>query len=229
MPAYNEEETVESATLHNINTFDSLGIDFELLIVDDKSSDRTLELAQEIAKKDERVKCFHHEKNLGPGGAFRTGISYAIREYVIFLPFDNPMDPEDLKEYLPRMGTSDIIVGVRAERVGYTIPALFASYVYNRIIIPLLFNIGISDVNWIQVYRRNLFSDKIIEFEDSKIFYLVEILIKARRNQLIIAEVPSKMKMRLYGQPTCTKFSTILATLWDVMRFFIKIQRGFPK
>jgi dolichol-phosphate mannosyltransferase len=229
MPAYNEEKTVESATSHNIETFNSLGIDFELLIVDDKSSDKTPILAKELAKTHEVVKFFHHEKNLGPGGAFRTGISHAVKDYVIFLPFDNPMDLEDLKEYLPRMGTCDIIVGVRAERVGYSKPALFASFIYNRILIPLFFNIGISDVNWIQVYRRNLFSDKIIEFEDSKIFYLVEILIKARINQLIIAEVPSKMKKRLYGQATCTKFSTILVTLWDFARFFIKIQRGFPK
>jgi len=224
MPAFNEENTVESSTLQNIETFEKLGIDFELLIVDDKSVDRTLELAEALAKKHDKIRCFAHEKNLGPGGAFRTGIDHAIKDYVIFLPFDNPMDPEDLNQYLPRMGTCDIIVGIRAERIGYSPQARFSSFFYNRILIPLFFNIGISDVNWIQIYRRKIFSDKIIEFADSKIFYLVEILVKARRSRLIIAEVPSIMKKRLYGQATCTKLSTIIVTLWDLVRFFIKNQ-----
>ena len=160
-----------------------------------------------------------------PGGAFRTGIQNATKDYVIFLPFDNPMDSEDLKVYLTRMGVCDIVVGLRAERVGYSAFARFASFFYNRILVPLLFNVGVSDVNWIQIYRRNLFSEGTITFNDSKIFYLVEILVQARKKHLIIAEVPSRMKKRLFGQPTCTRFSTIISTLYDMFRFFIKLRR----
>ena len=117
------------------------------------------------------------------------------------------------------------MVGVRSERVGYTRFAKFASYVYNRILVPLLFNIGVADVNWIQVYRRSLFSDGIIQFQNSRIFFLVEILVQAKRNRLIIAEVPSRMRKRLVGEPTCSRFSTIFITLIDAFRFFMKIKK----
>jgi hypothetical protein len=92
--------------------------------------------------------------------------------------------------------------------------------------IPLLFNIGISDVNWIQAYRRHYFEDGTLNIGKTKIFFLVELLVQARRNNLIIVEIPSLMKRRLYGIPTCTRFSVMWATFWDAIKFFIKINKG---
>ena len=92
--------------------------------------------------------------------------------------------------------------------------------------IPLLFNIGISDVNWIQVYRRSHFINGTLSIGDSKIFFLVEILVKAKQNKLIIAEIPSKMRRRLYGMPTCSRFSVMWRTFWDAIKFFWQIHRG---
>lgn len=221
VPAYNEERNLESAILHTINTFQSLeGIDYEIIIVDDKSSDNTGEIAKNIAGRYPVVRYLRHEANQGSGVAFRTGIANATKDYVMFVPVDSPIDPEDMKSYLPRMNICDIVVGYRVERVGYSRLALFNSFVYNRILIPLLFNIGITDVNWVQLYRRRLFSDGIISFGNSRIFFFVEILVKARRRGLIIAEVPSRMKKRMYGSPTHTRLSIIMCTLWDMFRFF---------
>ena len=137
-----------------------------------------------------------------------------------------PLTPEDLKPYLSRVGVCDIVVGVRVKRIGYTVFARFASFCYNRIMIPLFFNIGISDANWIQVYRRHYFEDGTLNIGKTKIFFLVELLIQARRNNLIIVEIPSGMNRRLYGIPTCTRFSVMWATFWDAIKFFIKSNKG---
>jgi glycosyltransferase involved in cell wall biosynthesis len=226
MPAYNEEMSIFDATRQNMETFSSLGLDYEIIIVDDRSTDKTGILGDELAQKHELIRCYHQERNLGPGGAFKTGIFHAEKDYVMFIPFDNPLSPEDLKPYLPRLDVCDIVVGVRVERVGYSYFGKFASFFYNRIMIPLLFNIGISDVNWIQVYRRNHFIDGTLSIGESKIFFLVEILIRAKQNKLIIAEIPSKMKRRVFGMPTCTRFSVMWSTFWDAIKFFWKIHRG---
>lgn len=225
MPAYNEESNVENSVLHLQDTFGSFGLDYEIIIIDDKSTDQTAEIARKLEEQYPQVSLFQNERNLGAGGSFQAGIKKATKDYVIFVPFDSPLDKKDLEQYLPRMEVCDIVVGVRAERLGYTWFARFASYVYNRIIIPLLFNIGIADVNWIQVYRRSIFSEGIIQFHNSRIFFLVEILVLAKRNGLIIAEVPSTMKKRLYGKPTCSRFLTMFVTFLDAIRFLKRIKK----
>ncbi len=227
MPAYNEEKSIVSATRQNMKTFSSMGVDYEIIIVDDHSIDRTGIVGKELAEKYQEVTCYHHDKNLGPGGAFRTGVCHAIKKYVMFIPFDNALTPEDLEPYLPRIGVCDIVVGVRAERVGYSNFAKFASFFYNRIFLPILFDLGVSDANWIQVYRRCHFEDGTLKIGKTRIFFLVEILVQARINKLIIAEIPSRMYSRVHGLPTCTRFSVMWITFWDAIRFFIKINKGF--
>ncbi len=223
IPAYNEEQGLEKAVFHTWDSFHSLGLDFEIIIVDDKSTDHTGEIADSVAACHTNVCIVHHELNKGIGGAFRTGIDRATKEFVIFVPVDNPLDADDIEAYLKRMKVCDIVVGSRAERVGYTRFAYFASLIYNRILVPLLFNIGVSDVNWIQVYRRRLFSERIINFKNDRIFFLVEILVLAKRQNLIIAEVPAKMKRRIYGKPTCARPAMMVLTFLDMLTFFRKI------
>jgi len=225
MPAYNEELSIRKAVLQNIETFSSKGLDFEILIVDDRSSDRTREIAFELENEFHFIRCLCHQRNMGPGGAFKTGMMNAKKEFVIFVPFDNPLAAEDLDAYLPRVNVCDIIVGVRVRRVGYSNFARFASFFYNRVMIPLLFNIGISDVNWIQIYRRCYFEDGTLSISNTKIFFLVEILVQARQKHLIIAEIPSRMAKRLHGMPTCSRFSTMLITFVDAVKYFWRIHK----
>lgn len=217
---------MENSIICTWNSFHSLGLDFEIIIIDDKSTDGTARIADAIAARHDNIIAVHHSVNKGIGGAFRTGIDHAAKEFVIFVPVDNPLGTDDIETYLKHMGNSDIVVGSRAERVGYSRFAYFASMAYNRILIPILFNVGISDVNWIQVYRRKLFSDKIIDFKNDRIFFLVEILVLARINDLIITEVPAKMKRRIHGISTCARPTMMITTFIDMVSFFIQIHRG---
>jgi dolichol-phosphate mannosyltransferase len=220
VPAYNEDKTLEAAVLHTYQSFQSLGIDFELIIVNDNSTDRTGAIADSLAQRFSNVQSVHQTTNTGIGGAFRAGITHAGKDYVIFVPVDNPLDRDDIETYFKQIQTCDIVAGCRVERVGYTPFARVASFIYNRILVPLLFNIAVADANWIQVYRRELFTKRVLDFKNDRIFFLVEILVLARKNNLIIAEVPAKMKQRFYGKPTSTRFSIIALTLCDMARFF---------
>ncbi len=225
IPACNEEQGIESAVLHNIETFKALDFDFEVIIVNDKSEDRTGEIAESLASRYPNIKVFHHDSNQGSGAAFKTGVAWARKDYVVFVPIDNPLDIEDLQAYLFRLDVCDIVVGVRIQRVGYSSFALFASFVYNRIFIPLFFNIGLEDANWISFYRRDLFTSGIISFNSKSIFWLVEILIRARRRRLIIVEVPSKMKKRMHGRATCTRPQVMIQTFIEMIKFFRMIRK----
>jgi len=225
IPAYNEEQSIREAVLRTLNTFQVLGLDFEIIIINDGSKDQTREIVLALVNDYSNIQVLHHEKNQGSGAAFETGIAHATKDYVVFVPVDNPLDIEDMKTYLPRMDVCDIVVGSRMERVGYGRLARFASFTYNRILIPLLFNIGLEDVNWISIYRRNLFVDDVITFNSRSLFWLVEILIRAKKKQLIIAEVPARMKKRLYGRPTCTRPTIVFQTFVEMIKFFLALRR----
>ncbi|HON57340.1 MAG TPA: hypothetical protein PLJ38_10005, partial [bacterium] len=71
--------------------------------------------------------------------------------------------------------------------------------------------------------RRVIFTEKIIEIENNGIFFLAEILIKAKRLHLIIAEVPTKMKKRLHGKPTCFKFTAMFQTFINMLKLFFDL------
>jgi len=223
-PAYNEGHSLESSVKQTLKTFKKLKLDFEIIIIDDYSEDDTWDIAVQLSDQSPRIQAVRLERHQGQGVAFRKGIMSATKEFVVFVPVDNPMDADDIEAYLKRIDVCDIIVGVRAERVGYTSPALFLSFVYNRILIPLLFNVGISDVNWIQMYRRELFSNKTLSYESKSMFWLVEVLVNAKRNRLIIVEVPAKMKKRIYGKKTNTRTTVLINTLFEMLRYFWKIQ-----
>ncbi len=223
MPVYNEELLVAKAIDITYNSLNTVCEKFELIIVNDCSTDKSAEIIEKIIKEYESIKLIHHKKNLGIGGAFKTGVENANNDFVILVPVDNPLEIEELLSYLDRASVCDIVVGCRIERVGYTMVAKTASFVYNRILIPLLFNIGLEDVNWIQLYKRVIFAEKIIEIENNGIFFLAEILIKAKRAHLIIAEVPTKMKKRLHGKPTCFKYSAMFKTFINMMKLFFDL------
>jgi glycosyltransferase involved in cell wall biosynthesis len=224
MPAFNEGPVLEEAVEIMLQTLKELDADAEVIIVNDCSIDDTADRADRLSGTYVNVKVIHHHENTGIGGAFMTGVRSATKDYVMLIPVDNPLKPDDLKAYLARMGVCDIIVGVRAERVGYDPFSSFASFVYNRILVPLFFNIGISDVNWIQAYRRGIFREDCIVPKYTGIFFLVETLVKARQMNLVIVEIPATMSRRFHGTPSSAKIGTMWKTLWDLWSFFLKVQ-----
>jgi len=100
MPAYNEERNLRPNAARLMSALDELGVDFELLIVDDGSRDATPQIADEMAAGDARVRVVHHPRNLGIGRALYTGFRAARGEFTIFIPTDLAMRLEELSKYL---------------------------------------------------------------------------------------------------------------------------------
>lgn len=226
MPAYNEQDGIESAVAATIESFREAGLDFEIILVDDHSSDDTPLLADRLAAEAQEVRVFHHAANLGAGGAFRTGIEQTTREFVIFVPVDNPLSCEDLAPYLSNLDGHDIVVGVRDRRVGYTFMARVGSFVYSRVMLPLLFGLRVKDPNWIQTYRRAVFTEHGIRINHTGIFFPAEILIQAQRKGLRLCEVPARMKLRVHGRATCFRPSSMWKAFRDMMDFYWTTRGG---
>ena len=95
-PMFNEEENIERAVHFAEAVLTDMTSDYEILIVNDASTDRSPEIAEALARSNPYVKVFHHERNLKLGGALRTGFSKATKELVFYCDSDLPVDLTEL-------------------------------------------------------------------------------------------------------------------------------------
>ncbi len=115
-PAYNEEGNISETVRQALEVLSAYADPFEVIVVDDGSTDRTAEVVQDLMAEDPRVRLVRHGRNRGYGAALRTGFAAARYEWVFFSDADLQFDLRDLERLLPHMAHADLIVGYRLRR-----------------------------------------------------------------------------------------------------------------
>jgi len=111
IPAYNEEGNLEATVREVAAAAAPRFEDYEIVVIDDKSRDKTGEIADRLAAEDARIRVVHNDPNRGLGWNFRRGIELARMEYVAMVPGDNAFDRETLTKLFDAVGTDDIVAG----------------------------------------------------------------------------------------------------------------------
>jgi glycosyltransferase involved in cell wall biosynthesis len=188
-PAYDEESSVEAVVDEALATLPRIADDFEVIVIDDGSRDRTPELADALAARHANVRVVHHKPNRGYGGAVRSGLRAATKEYVFFTDGDRQFRIEDLGRLLPALDRADAVIGYRLERRD---PAhrLFVAWVYN-LLISILFLGRFRDVDCaFKLFRRSVFERVPLErVRSNGAFFSPELLITLRRSGVRMAQV----------------------------------------
>jgi glycosyltransferase involved in cell wall biosynthesis len=111
VPCFNEEDNV-APTVQSIR--DAVGPDrpFEIVLVDDCSTDLTLQRMQALAQSDSRIRVVHNPVNLSLGGAYKRGVAIATADYVIMVPGDDGFPAESIAEIIRHAGEADIVIPV---------------------------------------------------------------------------------------------------------------------
>lgn len=148
------------------------GVDLELIMVDDGSTDNSLKIVEEYAKTGNWIKVFRHQRNRGLTEAMLTGFKECTGEIIVFLPADLESRPDEdipalLKGFKPGV---DIVCGNRKRRREVKV---FLSRIYNEIS-NLLFGIKLHDMNWIKAFRRECLKD--LELRSDWHRFVVQIL-----------------------------------------------------
>src|SRR4029078_13101293 len=116
-PAYNDSGTIASMVIRAVQAASELTPDYEVIVVNDGSSDATAEIADELAKTYPNVRVVHHPKNRGYGGALQTGFRSAPQELVFFNGGDAEYAPAELAALWARMGPdADLVNGYKISR-----------------------------------------------------------------------------------------------------------------
>ena len=232
-PMWNEEDYIERAMRFGKRACEDLVesgdiADYELIIIDDKSTDRTPEIADAMAAADPRVRVIHHERNRKLGGSMKTGFAAATGDLVLYTDADLPFDMEELPRAvrLLRDYEVDIISAYRFDRTGEGSLRAVYTWVYNGLI-KALFGVKVRDINFaFKLCRRRIFEHVELKSEGS--FIDAELVIRATRMGYEIMQMGVDYFPRTRGESTLSSPGVILKILkemWSLRTDLHDIQR----
>lgn len=224
MPGLNEEENVKTAVDRCTKSLEDLKVHFELILVNDGSTDRTGEIITELSENDKRIIPVHNPVNIGVGSSVLIGAKVARGEYVLFESMDLPLDPGDIRLLLPHLPEVDILVYERTDRSAHSIWRKVTSWTHNSIV-NLLFRPGVADLNFAQIYRRE-FIDSTAVKSRSPAFVTPELIIRGIDSGAKIVRCATKFHPRSKGQANFGKPRDILWTLGDMVAFWFERRRN---
>lgn len=219
-PVYNDENTIERVTRKAIDVAEYLTDDYEVIIVDDGSPDRSGELADRLAAEHEHVRAVHHEVNLGYGAAVRTGLAEARNAWICFTDGDDEYDLHDLKKLWRLRDHYRLIITFRFIR-RYSGIRVIISRVYNQVL-RRLFRTDYRDISTGLRLVHKPVVDRL-HLTATSPFIGAEITIKTMLMGYPVGEVGIQTFPREFGRGGSTSITNIRKTIVDMIRVHRRI------
>ena len=225
-PMWNEEEYIERAIAYGRRACERLMAsgdiaDYELIIIDDASTDSTPVLADQLAAHDDRVRVVHHQRNRKLGGSMRSGFAAATGDLVLYTDADLPFDMSELPRIvrLLREYDADIVSAYRFDRTGEGVVRAVYTTVYNTLI-KAVFGVRVRDINFAcKLVRRRVLDHIDLRSEGS--FIDAEMIIRATRSGFEMVQMGVDYFPRTRGTSTLSSpavILTILREMWSLRR-----------
>lgn len=216
LPAYNEEDSIEHAIEEADQALSSLTTNYEIIVVDDGSTDQTLERALSVVQRNPRVRMVRHVVNRGYGAAIRTGFEASTKTFLAFTDSDSQFNLRELDRHLLLIRDYDIVCGYRIDRKDNWLRCLY-SRVYNGLVRTLL-GTGVRDVDCaLKLFRREVFQK--IEPTTNGFLINAETITLARQAGLSVVEVGVSHRPRVSGSSTVS-IRHIPIVLASLVRFW---------
>jgi glycosyltransferase involved in cell wall biosynthesis len=225
-PMWNEEEYIDRTLQAAREAAEALiasgeVADYEIVVVDDASTDATGRLADEIAAVDPRVRVVHHPKNRKLGGSIKTGFAAATGDLVLYTDADLPFDMDELQKAcrLMRHYEADVVSAYRLDRTGEGYVRTVYSFFYNALV-RVFFGLKMRDVNFaFKLCRRRIFDHVELKSEGS--FIDAELVVRAHKFGYHIVQFGVDYFPRTRGVSTLSSPSVIvkiLREMWQLRR-----------
>jgi glycosyltransferase involved in cell wall biosynthesis len=212
IPAYNESENI-LGTLENVTTaLAGLGVEHEILVIDDGSTDATRSVVESHATRFPAVRLLANDANMGFGWTYRRGVEAAALDHIVMVHGDNAWGAATLRDLFSHVGDADIIVGYTRDMWrsrSWTRTAISKSF---TLIVNLITRRGLRYYNGLQIHNANVL--KSLRIESTGYGFQAEVLVKALRLTRTVYEVPMDLIEREKGESKAFRRRNIV----DVLR-----------
>jgi glycosyltransferase involved in cell wall biosynthesis len=220
-PAFNEEGNIAQTTEKALAVLKKLDLDnYEVIVVNDGSRDKTSEVAHELAKNNSHVKVVDQE-NGGYGMALRAGFSNAKYDWIVYTDADGQFDFSEINKFLEKAENNDYIIGYRMKRNDPFYRLIFAKIW--ALSVFFLFWIWVRDIDggFKMINKRVL--DKIPALKSTRGAMInAELLIKTKKYGFKIAQVGVYHYPRLAGKPTGASIKVIIQSYLELLKLWLK-------
>lgn len=220
-PAYNDGGTIGSLVLTTLKTLEELTDDYEVLVIENGSTDYTVQVLEELAQQFPHFRFLAHREALGYGGALRKGFEECKNDLIFYTDGDAQYDPGEIKLLMPAMTDSiDIVNGYKIDRSD-PLHRIIIGRVYHHVV-KFLFGFKLRDVDCdFRLIRRSVFSS--IELESDSGTICLELVKKLQDAGFRFAEVPVNHYHRTYGQSQFFNFPRLWGTGLQLIELWWKL------
>jgi glycosyltransferase involved in cell wall biosynthesis len=220
IPLYNEEKNIAPLYTHLKRVLDGLGQSYEIIIVDDGSTDRSFSLLQELHQQDPRLRVIRFRRNFGQTAAFAAGFDYAQGNIVITMDADLQNDPDDIPLLLKKMEEGyDVVSGWRVERqdpfLSRRLPSLVANWLISRITGIHLHDYGCS----LKAYRREVVKQIKLYGELHRFIPAIASWMGVSVAEIPVRHHPRRFGRSKYGLTRTFKVVLDLLTVWFLLSY----------
>ena len=212
-PVYNDEGTVRQVAMDARDLLTKIGCEFDILIVNDGSPDRSGEIADQLAMEFDFIRVIHHPHNRGYGVALRTCMNNASGEWICMIDGDRQYDVWDFEDLFKVAHHYDLIITFRYKKI-YSSYRTLVSWVYNNVL-RFLFMTRFRDISTgLRMVRKQVIQD--LDLVSTSPFIGAELAIKTHFKGYHVGEVGIQTFPREFGRSTSTTPRNILATIRDM-------------
>ena len=225
MPVYNEQATLR----YVVERVLSVGLEIELLCVDDGSTDGSSQILADLQKQFPMMRVLVQPRNIGKGAALRRGIQEATGDYVIIQDADLEYDPSEYSRLLEPLetGQADVVYGSRFLGAGPHRVLYFWHFVGNWLLTLLsnmITNLNMSDMETCyKVFRREVI--QAIPIEEDRFGFEPEITVKIAKRQLRVYEIGISYWGRTYAEGKKIGWRDGFRALWCLAKYGLKEPR----
>jgi glycosyltransferase involved in cell wall biosynthesis len=215
-PCYNEEANVERTTRAAVEACQKLGFeDYEVLIVNDGSRDRTGEIADRLAAEVPRVRAVHNRPNRGYGGALTRGFREVTKDFIFYTDGDGQFDFNEIEKLLPLLDQYDIVSAYRVDRQDSFMRKLNA-WLWGKLV-SLIFWMRIRDIDCaFKIYPKKFVDE--IDLLSTGALIDTEMLARARRLGYTVGQIGVHHYPRTAGQQTGANLKVILRAFKELFK-----------
>lgn len=224
LPFYNEEKNIKKSVIDVRKALIEIAEKWEVIIVDDGSSDGTGIIADQLVKKYKNIRAVHNHPNKGYGGALKSGFEAAKYRWIAFADGDAQFDYSEITKFVEKQKETgaDLVLGIRKNRADPFIRKVF-TFVWSKMLPRILLGLKVTDYSCgFKLIKKEVY-EKVQPLVGEEKVTQIEMLTKAQRMGYKFTEIKVSHLPRKFGHQTGADLKVIIRSIRDLLKLWYQL------